>query len=297
VSGDDAAVVPPVAARRGGRPAGRGRGALPRAGLQRRWVAALAVVLLLGGAALATVARPAREVSATAPAAGPAPLLVLDASALEGLDGPGGAVTVRATGSGPVLVAAGTAADVAAWAEGAATTTVARTGAGGALVAATSEGEPQVLDPAGSDLWTAQAAGTGSAELSTRPTTGAPLAVLVAADGATPAPTAVELVWTERPVPVLAWVLLGGGVLLALLAARGLRRPARREPVVVDLPQTRPATGPVTGPVTGPESVTARSPGPETPAHEDPARPDGAEPVLLRRPRGSERRRDRRSLR
>lgn len=281
MSGGDAAVLPPVETRRDARPARGVRGARPRTGLRGRWVAALAVVLLLTGALLATVARPAREARATVPTAGSAPLLVLDASVLGGLDGRDGAVAVRATGSGPVLVATGTAADVSAWADGAATTTVTAADTAGSLTASTSQGEAQVPDPAGSDLWTAQATGTGSAELttelttelSTELTTGAPLAVLVAADGATPAPTAVELVWTERPVPLVAWVLLGAGALLGLLAGR---RPPRREPVVVVLP------------VTGP--VAARSPGPRPPVREASADADDTEPVLLRRPRGSDRR-------
>lgn len=283
---DDAAAPPPARGRRDARPARAGRGAGPRTGLRRWWVAALAVVLLLVGVLLATVARPAHQVSATAPAAGSAPLLVLDASVLAGPDRREGPVVVRATGAGPVLVAAGASADVAAWAAGAATTTVSRTDADGTLTASTAEGEAQVPDPAGSDLWTAQAVGTGGAELSVDPDAGALPAVLVAADGTAPAPTAVALVWTERPVPVLSWVALGAGALLGLVALSGLRRRPRREPVVVVLPQTRPATGrlapPVTDPVTAPASTAGG---------------DAAEPVLLRRPRGSERRRDRRSLR
>ncbi|MBF5080584.1 hypothetical protein [Quadrisphaera sp. INWT6] len=255
----------------------------------------LAVVLLAAGALLATVARPSREVSATAAAtpsaAAAVPLVVTDASLLAGLDG---TVRVRASGSGPVLVAVGTAADVAAWAQGAATTTLTRSGDDGSLTPTTSEGEAEVPDPAGSDLWTAQATGTGSAELTTEPTTGpgagsAPLSVLVASDGTAATPTDVELVWSEHPVPLLAWALLGAGALVGLLALRGVGGRARREAVVVTLPQTRPATGPV--PDLEPAPAPATAPAPEAPA-------DGAtEPVLLRRPRGSDRRRDRRSLR
>lgn len=245
-----------------------------------RVLGVLAVVLAVAGALLATVARPAQEVSAAVVSAGTAPLLVTDAGLLERL---GGRVTVRATGPGPVLVAAGRADDVAAWVDGAATTAVTGLTDDGAFSAISTPGDEQVPDPSGSDLWTAQASGTGSAELTVDPAA-APTRVLVASDGTAPAPVQVELRWTERPVPVVAWVLLAAGALGLVATAAGRRR--RREAVVVTLPPTGPAAGPAAGPhragatsSTAPLLVDGDGDGDGQPA-----------PVLSVRPRGRERR-------
>lgn len=194
----------------------------------RRWVGALgllAVLLLAGGALLATVARPAQRTTAVLPVGASAPLVVLSSELLGAREG---RVVVSARGDGPVLVARGSAEDVRAWTRG--TAAAAATGLdddGGVRVERT-DGAATAPDPSGSDLWTAQQRGQGSAELDLAGGSGAgglaPEAVLVASDGTAPAPAQVELTWSSRPVPLVAVVLLVVGAACAAAAGTAVVR-------------------------------------------------------------------------
>lgn len=254
----------------GGSRTRRGRGALV--------LAVAAVLLLAAGAVLATAARPVRTLTASTQASstGTAPLLLAAPALLRSRSGP---VVVRARGDGTVLVAVGRADDVAAWARGAATTTASRL-RGDGIATTTAAGDAQVPDPAGSDLWTDQARGTGSAELTVDPAD-VDAAVLVASDGSGPAPGVLQLSWTDRPVPLAAWGLLGAGALLGAVVVAGLgagrrgRRVWNRAapvPVVIDLRDAPPGAAP------------------DTEALDDPDADDAElETAALRRPRGRRR--------
>lgn len=198
-------------------------------------VLAVLAVLLLGAAALlATTARPVERVTAALPSTAEAPLVVLSPRLLGARDG---SLVVSARGGGPVLVARGTAADVEGWARGTTTSTATGLDDDGAVRVERAEGGEPAPDPAGSDLWTAQQRGQGSAQLTLEapPTTGpGAQAVLVASDGTSPAPSRVEVTWSSRPVPLLAPVLLGAGAASAAAAVvvvlRGRPRPRRGAP-------------------------------------------------------------------
>ncbi|WP_218974411.1 hypothetical protein [Streptomyces sp. NP160] len=196
-------------------------------GRRRTALLALLAVLLLGaGGLLATVARPVESVSAALPLAPATPLVVLSPQLLASRDGQ---VVVTARGDGPVLLARGGAGDVAAWARG--TTSSSATGLDddGGVRVERADGAASAPDPAGSDLWTAQQRGEGRAQLRLGPSSAlgaGAQAVLVASDGASPAPARVEVTWSSRPVPPPAWVVLGAGAACAAVAAVGARRGA-----------------------------------------------------------------------
>lgn len=197
------------------------------------------MLLLVAGALLATVARPFERATAELPSGAlSAPLVVLSPQLLGAR---GGEVVVSARGEGPVLVASGSAGDVQAWSRG--TTTSSATGLDddGGVRVERADGSAPAPDPAGSDLWTAQQRGDGSAQLSLDATavtaTSGPAAqaVLVASDGTAPAPSRVEVTWSSRPVPLLAVLLLaagavcGAGAVLSALTSAGLLRRGQRD--------------------------------------------------------------------
>lgn len=179
-------------------------------------LALLAVLLLAAGALLATVARPVERTTASLPAGtASSPVVVLSPQALGARDGE---VVVSARGDGPVLVARGSAGDVEAWARGTTTTTATGVDDDGGLRVQRSGGGATAPDPAGSDLWTAQQRGDGSARLVLAPGVAATpdgTAVLVASDGTAAAPTRVEVTWSSRPVPLVAVLLLAAGAACA----------------------------------------------------------------------------------
>lgn len=192
----------------------------------------LAVVLvLLGVAALAvgiglrTVWLPDDRVQATLSTDGPGPLLVTAPGLLETRPGP---VTVeaRVDDDAPVLLAVGRERDVEGWVGEAAHTTVTGFTAEQALTAETTEGEAEVPDPAGSDLWVASETGEGSATLEYEAREGRYL-LLAASDGATPAPSELTLTWPREVTTPWSLPLMALGVLL-LVGAAGIFLDSRR---------------------------------------------------------------------
>ncbi|MGQ7297424.1 hypothetical protein [Quadrisphaera sp. KR29] len=192
-------------------------------------LALLAVLLLGAGALLATALRPVEREVLDVPAAGGAALVVLTPELLASGGGP---VEVRALGEGAVVLARGGADDVAAWAQGTTTATATGPGADGAVVLQRTEGTGPAPDPSGSDLWTAQVQGRGSAALDVAApaATGEDAqAVLVASDGTAAAPAQVQLTYRHRAAPPAAWALLAAGGLAAGAVLRGRRRAAPGE--------------------------------------------------------------------
>ena len=190
---------------------------------------------------------------------GDAAYTVIDASALASFSGN---QTIRISGSDSTFLAYGRTADVDAWIGGDAHAVVSAGSESDALVTtqvaavvpeSTSPAEdaaavPQpnaVTNPAGSDLWLEEFAGTSSmAHTLNLPSE---MSVIVASDGTAPAPADVRLSWAaDNSTPWAGPLLVGGAVLLfiglvlyilALLHLRRSRRPRRNLPRGPRLPR------------------------------------------------------------
>lgn len=188
----------------------------------------LGVAAVAVGAGLRTVWLPEDVVRATLSVEEVVPLLVTAPGVLEARPGPV-TVEVSSEGATPLLLAVGREQDVEAWVGDAAYTTVTGFAAGEALTSETTEGEAQVPDPAGSDLWIQTAAGQGTVTLEYEVPDGRYL-LLAAADGAAPAPGNLTLTWPREVTTPwsLPLIVLGALLLLAALALLvGTRRRAR----------------------------------------------------------------------
>lgn len=107
--------------------------------------------------------------------------------------------------------------------------------------------EPQPRDPAGSDLWFEEFAGTGSLEQSFAFPEGGEMSVLVASDGTEPAPADISVTWPiDNSTPAAPWLIVGGAALLLLglflyvsgiLHSRRSRGPRRKG---LPVPKTEP---------------------------------------------------------
>jgi len=196
-------------------------------------LALLGVAALAVGVGLRTVWLPEDVVRAALSVDEAVPLLVTAPGVLEARPGP---VTVEASSDGdtPLLLAVGREHDVEAWVGDAAHTTVTGFAGDAALTSETTEGEVEVPDPAGSDLWVQTVAGEGTVTLEYEAPDGRFL-LLAAADGATPAPGQLTLTWPREvttpwslPLTVLGALLLLAA--LALLVASRRRARTSRTP-------------------------------------------------------------------
>lgn len=199
--------------------------------VRRLLVALLAVggiAALAGGIGLRTVWLPEDQVRATFTSDERAPLLVTAPGVLETHPGP---VTVEATApdGAPVLLAIGREGEVEAWVGEAAHTTVTGFASEQVLTGETAEGEAEVPNPAGSDLWVQREDGEGSASLQYEYPTDS-YVLLAASDGVAPAPSEVTLTWPREvttpwsvPLIVLGALLFGGAVALSVVLWRGSR--------------------------------------------------------------------------
>ena len=225
-------------------------------------IALVAVGLVISGLAIAsaTAWRESETVSAAGPSAPGSPLIVTEPGVLSLV---ADEVEIRGTAAGdaPVVLVIGREVDVVGWvgdtdhvvAEGLVswdqlqTRTVGGTGGGSS--------------PAGSDMWLAEARGTGEAVLDWERIPGR-WSLIAATDGTAAAP-ALTLTWSRTvttpflvPGLVVGGLLLVGGVVLGL---RAFRREPEPEP---DVPAMRrrlgvseeTEAGEQAGPETGPDS-------------------------------------------
>ncbi len=221
------------------RPERPGR-AVVRAGLALALTGVLATAL---GTTLATTWTVASTATSSAALDGAAAAVTVP-GLLEAREGP---VVVRATGEGEVALGVGREDDATAWLGAEPAVPAARlTGfdpEGGAVVVqppsggASAEGLPSA---AGADLWWAEAAGQGAAELTHEPSgsAGSPVVVATSSAGAL---EQVSLTWPVQvahpaalPLLVLGGLLLLAGLALLALARRGVRgagRPGAPPPV------------------------------------------------------------------
>jgi len=191
-------------------------------------LALLGIAALAGGIGLRTVWLPDDEVRATFTTDEGAPVLVTAPGVLETRPGP---VTVEATtpDDAPVLLAIGREGDVEAWVGEAAHTTVTQFTTEQTLTGETVEGEAEVPNPAGSDLWVQVEDGEGTATLEYA-ATGGSYVLLAASDGVAPAPQELTLTWPHEvttpwslPLIVLGALLVVGAAALTVVLWRGSR--------------------------------------------------------------------------
>lgn len=199
--------------------------------LVRRLLAALLVLLgvaaLVVGIGMRTIWLPADQVSATLATDATGPLLVTAPGVLEARPGP---VTIEASADdgASVLLAIGRERDVEAWVGDAAHTRVTGFGVDDTLTGEATDGEAEVPDPTGSDLWVQTAVGEGTATLEYQLLDGRYL-LLAGTDGVAPAPGQLTLTWPREVTTPWSMPLIVLGALL-LLAALALLVDARRHP-------------------------------------------------------------------
>jgi len=150
-------------------------------------------------------------------------------------------VTIRATvpDQEPVTLVVGRDIDVDGWVGDDAAARVTGLADWQSLAVAQSGSNPEAIpDPAGSDLWVAEASGAGSAEMHWQGTPGR-WSVLAVGGGAQPQ---LELTWPRTAVNPLRWPLIGSGIALAALGgALALFGPRKPEPVpVLDVVPSEP---------------------------------------------------------
>lgn len=174
----------------------------------------------------------------------------------EALDGESG--TLDVSGDGALFASYARAHDMEAWLSDQTYTRVSATedATEGTVLdvetvepsVAPAEGEePAVRNPAGSDLWLEEFAGEGTLQERFRFPEGSDMTVLLATDGAAPAPSEITLTWPiDNSTPSAPWLMAGGAVMLLLglflyisgiLHSRRSRGPRRKG---LPVPKTEP---------------------------------------------------------
>ncbi|EMY34665.1 hypothetical protein D477_008418 [Arthrobacter crystallopoietes BAB-32] len=125
-------------------------------------------------------------------------------------------VDISVEADGEFLLAVGRAGDVEAWVGEAAHTAISAVD-GGQLQAEIVEGEAEVPNPAGSDLWVSEETANGSTEHRWIEPAEGEWSILLAADGKQPAPATVTVSWPNDSSTPWSMVLFIIGALLAVL--------------------------------------------------------------------------------
>lgn len=189
---------------------------------------AIGALLVLLGIGQLTWWAPPETVTVSVPAdAQSGPVTVIDAGAKEG-DAEDIDISVQSEGT--FTLAVGRASDVDAWVADAAHLTV--TGIGEEELATEfTEGEETVPNPSGADLWTSEETADGSLTHRWLDPGEGEWSILIAADGETPAPTAVSITSpNDTATPWAVPLIIVGALLLVLGVALGFtktRRPSR----------------------------------------------------------------------
>ena len=200
---------------------GRRRAASPASPrIWRRWsvpkltaalISLAGVLLMVVGGLQATVFAPA----AVSPAVltSPRQSVITTAVGVLDLDGPRAQVDVTDSGR-PVFIGIGRAADVDAYLAQAARLEIIGHDDDGRLLTKRIGSQPALPDPAGVDIWAVSVRGTGSANL-VWPQAPGQWRLVVATDGAAPAPATLKLTWSGREVHSAAPALIAVGLVLA----------------------------------------------------------------------------------
>jgi hypothetical protein len=125
-------------------------------------------------------------------------------------------VDISVEADGEFLLAVGRAGDVDAWVGKAAHTSITSVD-GGQLKAEAVEGDAEVPNPAGSDLWVSEETADGQTDHRWIAPADGEWSILLAADGKQPAPTAVTVSWPNDNSAPWGIVLVIVGALLAVL--------------------------------------------------------------------------------
>lgn len=178
---------------------------------------ALAGLAAIGvGVAQRTVWLPPSEVSATAALPADVPVAITEPGVLETRDGPVTVTVTTRSPDAPAVLAVGRETDVLAWVDGAEHASVGGLVAPQELGVRTVPGEPQVPNPADSDLWVTDVSGVGGATHVYDPPDGQ-WRLLVAGDGTDIGAADLTLTWPrEVATPWSTPLVLGGAVLLAI---------------------------------------------------------------------------------
>lgn len=186
---------------------------------------AIGALLVLLGIGQLTWWAPPETVTVSVPAdAQSGPVTVIDAGAKEG-DAEDIDISVQSEGT--FTLAVGRASDVDAWVADAAHLTV--TGIGEEELATEfTEGEETVPNPSGADLWTSEETADGSLTHRWLDPGEGEWSILIAADGETPAPTAVSITSpNDTATPWAVPLIIVGALLLVLGVALGFTKPRR----------------------------------------------------------------------
>lgn len=208
----------------------------------------LAAVLIGTGVAQRTLFQGPESQSMDIVLTGDAPYAMIDGDLLRAHPG---SQTVRASDPNGVLIAYGRADDMAAWLEGQeyARVSAAPDGAATVDIVPSDDVSPSASPaptPAGSDLWLGEYSDPAALSATLQLPDG--MSMLVASDGAAPAPRTITVTWPlvhrtpwAGPLIVAGSVLLAVGIVLYVLAIRNSRRsrgPRRKAPP--PLPDTQP---------------------------------------------------------
>ena len=210
----------------------------------------LAAVMIGAGIAQRTVFQGPSESSQTVQTAGETAYTVIDGAVLGRLPG---AQTLQIQGDGAIFASYGRSDDVRAWLSDTEYTAVTLDGEGEirtAVVeptaeAAAAEEGAAARNPVGSDLWLDEFQQEGSLATTLQlPNT---MSVLVASDGAAPAPSTLTFTWpVDDSTPWAGPLIVGGslallaGIVLYVLGIRHVRRSRRPRRKGLPLPVTEP---------------------------------------------------------
>ncbi|MFP5311904.1 MAG: hypothetical protein ACLGH7_05785, partial [Actinomycetes bacterium] len=186
----------------------------------------LGLLTLLAGIGQRTIWAPSETFTASLPAdAAAAPLTVVDQKLRTLHDG---TVTINVQGDGSFMLATGRPGDIDAWVGKTAHNTI--TGVSEdekSLTVEHADGDAAAPNPAGSDLWVSTENASGSLEYTWTPPADGDWSLLLASDGTKAAPASVSMTFPNDtatpwavPLMVLGSLLILGGIVLAVLAAR-----------------------------------------------------------------------------
>ena len=186
----------------------------------------LGLLTLLDGIGQRTIWAPSETFTASVQAdSAAAPLTVIDQKLRTLHEGP---VKINIQGDGNFMLATGRPDDVSAWVGKTAHNTI--TGVSEdekTLTLDHADGEATAPNPAGSDLWVSNENASGELEYTWTPPADGDWSLLLASDGTKPAPASVSMTFPNDtstpwavPLMVLGGLLILGGIVLALLAAR-----------------------------------------------------------------------------
>ncbi|WP_375389635.1 hypothetical protein [uncultured Amnibacterium sp.] len=201
----------------------------------------IALVLVGTGFAQRTLLKPADHVSVAADVPGDTHYVVIPGSLLASH---GSGQQLQLAGSGTVFAGYGRTADVTAWLSGQRYTEL-QVADGGTAVTSVARTAPVVNglrggapDPDGSDLWMEQR--TAQDRLDWKTNLPRSVSVIVASDGAGPAPSTVRITWpVDTATPLAVPLIVAGGLLAvvgllllawALVHVRRSRGPRRKAP-------------------------------------------------------------------